>query len=156
MTLFITYRELKQIIADILHQDVTIEYIEDNIIKISQHSTVEKWGVNMQVDSSAELELSLSGHDLNIEYRLKVTSGLMYRLINAVAPNIVNLALEYLQSKYPQYNDIVEKVPNADRLCVHFEAIPQLHNVLQYVVLDSIIPQRDGVQLLAHIKTTNM
>ena len=68
------------------------------------------------------------------------------------APNLVNLAMDYFQSKYRQFNGIVEKVPNADRLRIHLAAIPQLQNVLQHVKVESIDPQKDGLQITALMK----
>lgn len=78
--------------------------------------------------------------------------GRLSGLIDSIAPNVVNGALNYLVSKYPQYNDIVEKVPNADRLRVHLAAIPQLQTVLQHVVIESITPNKDGLLVNAQLK----
>ena len=73
-------------------------------------------------------------------------------IIDSLTPNAVNLVLNYLRHKYPQYNDIIEKVPNMDRLRVHLNAIPQLKNVLQYIEVKSIIPQEEGLRIDTKLK----
>ena len=155
MTLSITYQELQQLLADRLHKNVELHSIGNKTLKITVHTTIKKI-VTINVDSSAELELSIHGDDLYIDYKLlpieNVKSGLISGLIDAAAPNIVNVVLNYLGNKHPQYNDMVEKVPLADRLRIHLDAIPQLKNVLQHVKVDSIVLQNDCLQIITHIK----
>ena len=155
MKLLITYPELEQIISDKLHQNVELQYAGNQTVKLTLHTTIKKI-VTINVDLSAELKLSVYGNDLYIDYNVlpneNKISGRLSGLIDAVAPNMVNVILNYLTNKYPQFNGVVEKVPNADRLRIHLAAIPQLQNVLQHVKVESIDPQRDGLQITAKMK----
>ena len=155
MKLLITYQELQQLVADQLHKNVELQYAGNQALKLTLHTTIKKI-VDINVDLSAELKLSIYDTDLYIDYNIlpieNKISGRLSGLIDAVAPNVVNVVLNYLANKYPQYNNIVEKVPNADRLRVHLAAIPQLQTVLQHVAIESITPQEDGLQIIAHLK----
>lgn len=155
MKLLITYPELEQIISDKLNQNVGLQYAGNQTVKLTLHTTIKKI-VTINVDLSAELKLSIYGNDLYIDYNVlpneNKISGRLSGLIDAVAPNMVNVILNYLTNKYPQFNGVVEKVPNADRLRIHLAAIPQLQNVLQHVKVDSIYPQKDGLQITALMK----
>lgn len=155
MKLLITYPELEQIISDKLNQNIELQYAGNQTVKLTLHTTIKKI-VTINVDLSAELKLSVYGNDLYIDYNVlpneNKISGRLSGLIDAVAPNMVNVILNYLTNKYPQYNDIIEKVPNADRLRIHLAAIPQLQTVMQHVEIESIIPQEDGLQINAHLK----
>lgn len=154
MTLFITYQELQQLVADKLQKNVELQAAGDKALKISVHH-LEFMGKS--VDSSVDMELSVYGTDLYADYKVvpidNLKSKFLSGLIDHYAPNLVNLAIDYFQSKYPQYNEIVEKVPNTDRLRIHLAAIPQLKNVLQYVEIDSIVPQEEGLQINARMKS---
>lgn len=155
MKLLITYPELEQIISDKLNQNIGLQYAGNQTVKLTLHTSIKKI-VTINVDLSAELKLSVYGNDLYIDYNVlpneNKISGRLSGLIDAVAPNMVNVILNYLTNKYPQYNDIVEKVPNADRLRVHLAAIPQLKSMLQHVVIESIIPQEEGIRIDAKMK----
>lgn len=155
MTLSITYQELQQLVADKLHKNIELQYASNQAIKFTLHTAIKKI-VTINVDCSAELKLSIYGNDLYVYYDIlpfeNMKSGAFLGFIDSVAPNVVNLVLNYFTNKYPQYNDIVEKVPNANRLRVHLAAIPQLQTVLQHVEIDSITPQEDGLQIVAHLK----
>ncbi len=155
MTLFITYPELQQLVADKLNQNVELQYAGNQTVKLTLHTTIKKI-VTVNVDSSAELKLSMYDDDLYIDYRVlpieNVKNETLLGIIDSLTPNAVNLVLNYLRHKYPQYNDIVEKVPNMDRLRVHLNAIPQLCKVLQHIEIDTIIPKQDGLQINARMK----
>lgn len=151
MKLLITYQELQQLIYEKLQKNVGLEATDDNALKISLHMKFMDKGV----DSSVEMVLSMYGKDLYADYKVvpfdNLKSKLLSGLINSVTPNVVNVMLNYLINKYPQYNDIVEKVPNADRLRIHLAAIPQLKNVLQHVEIESVFPKKEGLQIIAHM-----
>ena len=55
MTLFITYQELQQLVADKLHKDVELQATENNALKITLHKEV----MGKTVDSSVVMVLSL-------------------------------------------------------------------------------------------------
>ena len=156
MTLFITYPELQQLVANKLNQNVELQFGGNDVLKLTLHTSIKKI-VTVNVDSSAELKLSMYDDDLYIDYRVlpieNVKNEALLGIIDSLTPNAVNLVLNYLRHKYPQYNDIVEKVPNMDRLRVHLNAIPQLKNVLQYVEIDSIVPREEGMQIIARMKS---
>ena len=158
MTLLITYQELQQLVADKLHQNIEFQSISTRALKLTVHTAIKKI-VTINVDASAELELSIYGNDLYVDYKVlpidNIKSGTLSGLIDSFAPNVVNIVLNYLSNKYPQYSAIVEKVPNADRLRIHLAAIPQLKNVLQHVEIESIIPQETGLQIIFHLKNIN-
>ena len=155
MKLLITYLELQQLIADKLHKNVELQYTGNQAIKLTLRTAIKKI-VTINVDLSAELKFSVYSTDLYIDYNIlpieNMKCGRLSGFIDSIAPNVVNSAVTYLQSKYPQYNDIIEKVPNADRLRIHLAAIPQLQTVMQHVEIESIIPQEDGLQINAHLK----
>ena len=155
MTLFITYPELQQLVADKLNQNIELQLGGNDVLKLTLHTSIKKI-VTVNVDSSAELKLSLYGDDLYIDYRVlpieNVKNEALLGIIGSLMPNAVNIVLNYLRHKYPQYNDIVEKVPNMDRLRVHLNAIPQLKNVLQYIEVISIIPQEEGLRIDTKLK----
>ena len=152
MTLFITYQELQQLVADKLHKDVELQATDNNALKITLHKEV----MGKTVDSSAEMVLYMCDDDLYADYKVvpidNLKSKFLSGLMDHFAPNLVNLAMDYFQNKYPQFNGIVEKIPNADRLRIHLAAIPQLQNVLHYVKVESIDPQKDGLQINAKMK----
>ena len=152
MKLSITYQELQQLIADKLHQNVELQATNNVTLKISMHKEI----MSKNVDSSVEMALSMFGSDLYADYRVvpvdNIKNKLLSGLIDHFTPDFVEFVINYFQSKYPQYNDIVEKVPNANRLRIHLAAIPQLQTVLQHVEIDSITPQEDGLQIVTHLK----
>lgn len=154
MKLLITYSEIQQLVADKLNKNVELQYASHQAVQLTLHTTIKKI-VTINVNLSAELNLSVYGTDLYIDYCIlpieNKISGRLSGLIDAVAPNVVNVVLNYLTNN-PQYIDTVEKVPNADRLRVHLAAIPQLQTVLQHVVIESITLQEDGLQIIAHLK----
>lgn len=155
MTLSITYQELQQLVADKLHKNIELQYASNQAIKFTLHTAIKKI-VTINVDCSAELKLSIYGNDLYVDYDVlpfeNVKSGTLSGFIDSVVPNVVNLALNYLTNKYPQYNNIIEKVPDTERLRIHLAAIPQLQTILQHVMINSITPQEDGLQIVAHLK----
>lgn len=132
MTLSITYQELQQLVSDNLHQNIELQYVGNQAIKFTFHTAIKKI-VTINVDCSAELKLSIYGNDLYVDYDVlpfeNVKIGTLSGFIDSVVPNVVNLVLNYFTNKYPQYNDIVEKVSNADRLRIHLAAIPQLQTI---------------------------
>lgn len=152
MKLIITYQELQQLIADKLHQNVELQATNNVTLKISMHKEI----MSKNVDSSVEMALSMFGSDLYADYKVvpvdNIKNKLLSGLIDHFTPDFVEFVINYFQSKYPQYKDIVEKVPNANRLRIHLAAIPQLQTVLQHVEIDSITPQEDGLQIVAHLK----
>lgn len=155
MRLLISYQELQQLVAEELNQNVALQLGGNDVLKLTLHTSIKKI-VTINVDSSAELKLSLYGDDLYIDYRVlpieNVKNEALLGIIDSLTPNAINLVLNYLRHKYPQYNDIVEKVPNMDRLRVHLNAIPQLCKVLQHIEIDTIIPKQDGLQINARMK----
>lgn len=155
MILSITYQELQRFVAEKLDKNVELQYAGNRTIKLTIHTTVKKI-VTINVQLNAELDLSMYDNDLYIDYRMlpieNMKSGRLAGLIDSVAPDVANIALNYLCNKYPQYSKIIEKVPAADRLRIHLAAIPQVQNVLQYVVVESIVPQEDGLQITAQMK----
>lgn len=155
MTLSFTYQELQQLVADKLHKNVELQSAGNKILKLTLHTTIKKI-VTINVVSCAELELSIYGNDLYIDYKVLPIENMKSRklsgLIDIVTPDVVNLVLNYLSNKYPQYNTIIEKVPNTDSLRVHLAAIPQLQNILKHVEIKSITPQECGLQILTKIK----
>ena len=155
MTLSITYPELQLLAADKLHQNIELQYAGNQAIKLTLHTTIKKI-VTINVDISAELNLSVYDTDLYIDYNIlpidNMIVGRLSGLIDPVVPNVVNLTLNYLTNKYPQYNNIIEKVPDTERLRIHLAAIPQLQTILQHVMINSITPQEDGLQIIAHLK----
>ena len=154
MKLLITYQELQQLIADKLQKNIELQFVGNKSILLTIHTTIKKV-VTVNVDCSAELDLSTCGNDLYIDYKVLPIGNIKNRtlsgLIDLVTPNVVNIVLNYLSNKYPQYNDSIEKVPNADSLCVHLAAIPQLQNVLKNVEVKSITPQECGLEILTKI-----
>lgn len=155
MTLSITYQELQQLVADKLHQNVELQYAGSHVMKLIFHTAIKKI-VTINVDLSAELNLSVYGTDLYVDYNIlpidNMITGRFSGFIDSVAHNVVNVLLNYLTNKYPQYSDIVEKVPHVNRLRVHLAAIPQLQTILQHVVIDSITPQVDSLLIIVHLK----
>lgn len=155
MTLSITYQELQQLAADKLHQNVELQSVGNNVLTATINTSIKKI-VTINVQASAELKLSMQAKDLYVDYRIlsikNNKSALLSRLIDAASPNIVNVVLNHLSSKYPQYNDIVKKVPNADKLCIHLAAIPQLQGALQHVELESVVPSLYGLEIAVRLK----
>lgn len=155
MTLSVTYQELRQLVTDKLNQDVELQYVSYQTIKFTLHTAIKKI-VTINVNLSAEVNLSVYGTDLYINYKIlpieNMTSGRLAGIIDSIASNVVNVLINHLTNKYPQYDDVVEKVPNANQLRVHLAAIPQLQIVLQQVEIDSIVSYEDGLQIIAHIK----
>lgn len=155
MTHTLTYQELQQLIVDKLHKEVEFSFLGNNILKATLHYTFKKI-VTIHVDSSAELSLAMYGNDLYIDYKLiaieNVKKGIMSGLIDGAKHNLIYIVLSYFQSQYPQYNDVVEKVTNADRIRIHLEAIPRLRSLLKHVTIESISPQEDSLQILTKFK----
>lgn len=155
MTLSITYQELQQIISDKLNQNIGLQSNGDKVLKILKQSSIGKLAT---IDSSIEAKLAMYGDDLYMDYSIEPIEnikkgGLLSAIVDAVAkPNAINVALSFFRNKYPQYSNVIEKVPNADRLRIHLAAIPQLKNVLQHVEIESVIPQEDGLLINTHIK----
>ena len=154
MTLSITYQELQQIISD-KNQNIGLQSNGDKVLKILKQSSIGKLAT---IDSSIEAKLAMYGDDLYMDYSIEPIEnikkgGLLSAIVDAVAkPNAINVALSFFRNKYPQYSNVIEKVPNADRLRIHLAAIPQLKNVLQHVEIESVIPQEDGLLINTHIK----
>ena len=119
MKLIITYPEIQQIISEKLNQNIGLQSNGDNVLKILKQSSL---GNLATIDSSIEAEFTVYGEDLYIDYSIEPIEnlkkdGLLSAFMNAVAkPNVVNVALSFFRNKYPQYNGIIEKVPNADCL----------------------------------------
>lgn len=155
MTLSITYQELQQLVADKLHKNIELHYADIQVIKLTLHTAIKKI-VTINVDLSAELKLSVYGTDLYIDYNImpidNVIGGRLTGIIDSVAPNVIDSVMNHFKSKYPQYKDVVEQVPDANRLRVHLNAIPRLSNILQHIEIESIIPQENGLQIIAHMK----
>ena len=155
MTLSITYQELQQIILDKLNQNIGLQSNGDMVLKILKQSSIGKLAT---IDSSVEAKFSVYGDDLYMDYSIEPVEnikkgGLLSAIVDAVAkPNAINVALSFFRNKYPQYSNVIEKVPNADRLRIHLAAIPQLKSVLQYIEIESVIPQDDGLLIIVHMK----
>lgn len=63
MKLSITYPEIQQLVADRLHKNVELQYAGNQAIKLTLRTAIKKI-VTINVDLSAELNLSLYGTDL--------------------------------------------------------------------------------------------
>lgn len=154
MIITISYQELQQIIADRLHQNIELQGQGDEVLNIFVHMEVKQL---LTINSRVETKLEMHGDDLYMDYKVtpleNLKKGYLSMFLDKATPNAVNLALSFLQSRYPQYSHIVEKVPNANRLRIHLAEIPQLHTVLEHMTIESIVPKEEGLQLIAQLKS---
>ena len=153
----LSYQEIQQFIKEHLHRDVDLQCVEPNVLKMTLHLTIKKI-VTFHLDASADLTLSVYDKDLYVDYKAlpikgdKLNKLFLPAFMDFAAPNIVNVILDYYYNKYPQYKHVIEQVPNACRLRIHLDAIPQLEKVLKLVKIETFIPREDYLQIIGQLR----
>lgn len=155
MTRSFTYQELQQLAADKLHLNVELNPLCDNIIELTLPCIINEYGY-MHIGITMILELSVCGDNLFVDYKRimptdNMQNGLLLDLIDSFNINVFNSADCSLYECF-LYAEIIEKMPDVDRLCIHLAAIPHLQTILQQIEIDSVVTSFYDVQIIAHIK----